>query len=90
MHKRVYREAISVSALILEKHPLCCHAMLTYGTAYGFLMQSEFERKYPSPLLIPPLLRQRYHEYSQHNRRAVEAAEKLGWRDDGEGTIFAA
>lgn len=76
--------AASVASIMLEHSPRSCSAMLQLGAASALMLRDEFERTYPSPLLIPPALRARYHMLVQCNRSAFAAAEALGWTVDEE------
>jgi len=53
--------------------------MVSVGTAYGQLMNTEFVGPYPIPALIPPALRMRYAMLAQRNRQMFQTAEALGW-----------
>lgn len=82
MQGRRFEEALSVCEVILIHHPHNAHIMVKQGTAYGRLLEVEFIEKYPTPDLIPPTLRARYHFLVEANRAAFEAAEALGWREN--------
>jgi regulator of sirC expression with transglutaminase-like and TPR domain len=56
-----FNEAASIADLMLKHSPRSCSAMLHLGTASALMLRHEFERRYASPLLIPPTLRARYH-----------------------------
>ena len=80
-----YREVIAVSDLITKQAPSFVNPILDRGIAYGALIQTEFEAKYPTPRDIPPALLPTYRSYEEQSRLAFEKAEALGWRDtDGE------
>ena len=78
---RRWAEAIAAGEAVLEHSPNDAYVLVKLGTAYGGLLQAEFLDRYPSPFLIPPLLRPRYAMLAQRNRAAFEAAEALGWEE---------
>ena len=74
-----YQEAIDVSDAILAVNPRDAFTMVKKGSAIAALLQSEFIDKYPTPALVPPLLRARYQMLAQQNEKAFKDAEALGW-----------
>jgi regulator of sirC expression with transglutaminase-like and TPR domain len=74
-----HEELIAVCVLILEHHPRAGVVMVVQGSAYGALLQREFEQKYPIMYLIPAHLRARYLLLRERNNSLIEAAEALGW-----------
>jgi regulator of sirC expression with transglutaminase-like and TPR domain len=77
-------DAALVASVMLEHAPRSCAAMLHLGTASALMLRDEIERRYASPLLIPPALRVRYHMLVQFNQSAFATAEALGWTQDEE------
>jgi hypothetical protein len=76
-----YADVIAVTGVILQHSPFDLFAILMRGSAYGHLVRAEFQTKYPTPYLIPPLLRPRYLELERRNLAAFETAEALGWKE---------
>jgi hypothetical protein len=56
--------------------------LLSLGTACGHLIDVEFTREYPSPFLIPPLLRPHYLQLCRLKGQAFGFAEELGWEPE--------
>ncbi len=87
MATKRYRDVIAVSDLIIKQNASFVDPILSRGSAYGTLIETEFRAKYPSPRDIPPALLPTYRSYEEQNRLAFEKAEALGWREtDGEAT----
>lgn len=85
MAEKRYHEVIAISELISRQAPTFVNPILDRGSAYGALIQIEFQAKYPRPQDIPPALLPTYRSYIEQNRLAFEKAEALGWREtDGE------
>ncbi|HEY0627591.1 MAG TPA: transglutaminase family protein [Allosphingosinicella sp.] len=79
MEQGRYEEVAGVSAAILRRWPRDDHALLSFGSAYGHLIE-EFRKKYPTALLIPPPLRHEHRRMVQLNDGAFEAVKALGWQ----------
>jgi len=75
-------DAISVADVILKNYPRNGYIMVKRGTAYGHLIHSEFDAKYPEPSLIPAELQARYQLLMERNAADFAAAEALGWQPD--------
>ena len=74
-----FEEAADVCGSILRHAPLDVFAMVKLATAYGALIERDFETRYPKPVLIPAGLRRRYLTLRALNRRWFERAQALGW-----------
>jgi regulator of sirC expression with transglutaminase-like and TPR domain len=74
-----HEELIKTCGIILDHDPRAGAAMVVQGSAYGALLQREFEAKFPVPLLIPQHLRPRRLLLMERNNSLIEAAEALGW-----------
>lgn len=81
MQQRQYERAIDVADLVLEYDPKSVNAMLHKGSACAWLIRERFQKKYPTPNLIPPEERQYYVYLDQSNRSLYQKAEALGWRE---------
>lgn len=81
MKQRQYRQAIDVADLVLEYAPKSVDAMLHKGSACARLIGGRFERKYPTPNLIPPEERPYFEYLARNNRYWFQRAEALGWRE---------
>ena len=79
MRRYSYQEAADVAAVILKHYPRDIDAIVQQGSAYGRMLSSEFESRYPNPNAIPAALCPRYEVLVSKNRKAFEAAEALGW-----------
>jgi hypothetical protein len=77
-----YREVSILSQVILEHCPRDIHALLSLGAAAGHLLEVKFERNYPTPFLIPPLLRPHYLRLCQLNEEVFRFARQLGWEPE--------
>jgi regulator of sirC expression with transglutaminase-like and TPR domain len=64
---------------ILRHSPRNIHAILSRGTAYGHLIETEIVKKYPMPFLLPVHLRSRYEALCQRHKAAFDTADALGW-----------
>lgn len=85
MTTKRYHDAVTAADLLLKRTPQNVNAILTKGSAYGALIESEFQSKFPTPNDIPIESRAAYQRYVAENRQAFERAEALGWREtDGE------
>lgn len=82
MSKGRYADAIAVTDVILEFYPKDIHALLWRGSAYGQLMRSEFQGRYPTPASIPVGLRPRYLAYASRADADFKRAEELGWKSE--------
>lgn len=80
--QRRFAELIKLAELILQHAPTDIHAMLSLGSACGHLLKSEFEDKYPTPILIPAHLRSRHMMLAERNHSLFHAAEALGWQEE--------
>jgi regulator of sirC expression with transglutaminase-like and TPR domain len=78
--QRRYQDVIEVSDLILRNYPHDVDAMVWKGSAYSHLIQIEFMQNYPTPNLIPRVLRSRYFELNSQSQAAFDAAGALGWQ----------
>lgn len=74
-----FQEAIEVAEVILQHYPRDGYTMVKLGTAYAELMRIEFVERFPTPAMLPPVLRQRYMMFAQRNQLMFQAAEALGW-----------
>lgn len=74
-----FQGAIEVAEVILQHHPRDGYTMAKLGTAYAELMRVEYVERFPTPAMIPPVLRSRYAWLAGGNQRAFQAAESLGW-----------
>lgn len=86
MAERRYDELISLSQVILEHWPRDIHALLSLGSACGYLIET-FKEKYPAPILIPPPLRPRYLMLVRGNATAFDRAAELGWEPEAENRV---
>jgi hypothetical protein len=75
-----YQEAADVAAVILKHYPRNIDAIVQQGSAYGHMLDAEFQRRYANPGAIPVGLRPRYEMLVAKNRKAFETAETLGWK----------
>lgn len=86
VNERRYEKAIGVADAILAHKPRDEQALLWQGTAYGWLIQTEFAAKYPMPFLIPEPARSRYRLLCIRNEALFARAEALGWEPEpGDG-----
>jgi regulator of sirC expression with transglutaminase-like and TPR domain len=73
-------ELIEACGIILDHDPRAGVVMVVQGSAYGALLQREFEAEFPVPCLIPIHLRARRLMLMERNNSLIEAAEALGWQ----------
>jgi regulator of sirC expression with transglutaminase-like and TPR domain len=76
---RRWSELAAVSELILEISPRS-PALIQASSAYGRILQAEFEDKYPIPFLTPQHLLWRRLMLMERNNSLIAAAEHLGWQ----------
>ena len=76
-----YERVIDVADLVLEYDPKSVDAMLHKGSACARLIRERFQKKYPTPNLIPPKERLLFQYLAQNNQYWFQRAEALGWRD---------
>jgi regulator of sirC expression with transglutaminase-like and TPR domain len=73
-------EVIAVCGIILTHDSRDAVTMAIQGSAYGALLQREFEQRYPVPFLIPEPLRMRRLMLMARNHSLNAAAQTLGWQ----------
>jgi regulator of sirC expression with transglutaminase-like and TPR domain len=77
-----YLDVIQIADVILEYYPKLVAALVTKGSAYGRLVEVNFEQKYPTPNDIPVNLRAEYQRLHEQNYAIIDQAEALGWRPE--------
>jgi regulator of sirC expression with transglutaminase-like and TPR domain len=77
-----YLDVIQSADVILEYYPKLVAALVTKGSAYGRLVEVNFEQKYPTPNDIPINLRAEYQRLHEQNYAIIDQAEALGWRPE--------
>lgn len=75
-------ELIELCSVVLQHDPRNIFAIVVQGSAYGKLLQSEFERTYPNPFLVPERLRARRLFLIERNHSLIETGLALGWSPD--------
>lgn len=78
-----YQQAIDVCQAALVHDPAAATLLAAQGCAYGWLLGTEFQERYKVPFLVPEHLRFRRLLLTERNRTLFDAAEALGWRQDG-------
>lgn len=76
-----HAEIAEISDIILQHSPRDVSALLWHGSACGYLIETEFRAKYPTPTLIPEALQPRYLMLAERNYYAFKRAEELGWEE---------
>lgn len=74
-----YEDVLATTDAVLRHNHRDGHLLMKRASAYAGLIEVEFDRVYPSPFLIPVLLRPRYHQLKGCYRSLVATAANLGW-----------
>jgi regulator of sirC expression with transglutaminase-like and TPR domain len=76
-----YEHVILVAEALLEAYPSFADALVFQGTAYGYLLDERYYKKFSTPADISPDRRNDYQRLTEKNHQAFERAESLGWRE---------
>jgi regulator of sirC expression with transglutaminase-like and TPR domain len=82
LERQHFQEGIDIADILLKHDPTDAFMLAKRGTGFAGQIETEFVRKYPTPIDIPLALRPRFQMLQERNDSDFAKAEALGWRED--------